>query len=66
MQSQAGMLARHAVPVAYENKQAKLDLIGKWPAELRQIKADIASGTYHQRRYNRILIMRWSVSRQAH
>jgi hypothetical protein len=51
MQSQAEMLARHAVPVAYENKQAKLDLIGKWPAELLQIKADIASGAYHQRRH---------------
>jgi len=51
MQTQAEMLAQHAVPIAYDNKQAKLDLISKWPAELRRIRTDIASGASDQRRY---------------
>ncbi len=51
LQSQAEMLSSQAVPIAYSNKQAKLDLISKWPAELRLIKTEIRSGAYRQRRY---------------
>jgi len=51
LESQAQMLAEHAIPVAYENKKAKLELIEKWPEELKRIRAEIASGAYHQRRF---------------
>lgn len=43
------VLAGQAVPVAYENLQAKLDLIQQWPAQLRQIQQQLASGAYQQR-----------------
>lgn len=51
LESQARVLAEHAIPVAFENRKAKLDLIEKWPAELNQIKAELASGAYNQRRW---------------
>lgn len=51
LESQAQMLAEHAIPVAYENKLAKLELIEKWPQELERIKQEIASGAYHKRRF---------------
>ncbi|MGC8794024.1 MAG: M48 family metalloprotease, partial [Bryobacteraceae bacterium] len=49
LESQAQMLAEHAIPVAYENKKAKLELIEKWPEELKRIKEEIASGAYLKR-----------------
>lgn len=51
VKSQAEVLANHAIPVAFENRQAKLDLIEKWPAQLKQIQQEIASGAYHNRPY---------------
>jgi hypothetical protein len=51
LESQARVLAEHAIPIAYENKKAKLELIEKWPAELQKIKEEIASGKHHQRRW---------------
>ncbi len=51
MESQARVLAEHAIPVAYENKKAKLELIEKWPDELKRIQAEIQAGTYHQRKF---------------
>ncbi len=51
LKSQAEALASHAVPVAYENKRAKLDLIEKWPADFRQIRQQIANGSYQKRRW---------------
>ncbi len=51
LESQTQMLAEHAIPTAYENKKAKLELIEKWPEELRRIRAEIASGAYHRRRF---------------
>ncbi len=48
---QAAMFAEHAVPLAYDNKQAKLDLIEQWPGELRRIRADKASGVYRSREF---------------
>ncbi len=51
LESQARVLAEHAIPVAYENRKAKLELIEKWPEELRRIQAEIAAGTHHQRRW---------------
>lgn len=51
LESQARVLAEHAIPIAYENKKAKLELIEKWPAELQMIKEEIAAGKHHERRW---------------
>jgi len=51
LKGQAEVLAAQAIPVAYENKLAKLELIEKWPAEYRAIKAAIADGSYKNRRW---------------
>jgi len=48
---QADVISRNAIPVAYDNKQAKLELIRKWPGERKQIQASIADGTYKARRW---------------
>jgi len=40
-----------AAPVAYDNREAKLDLIEKWPAALQQIKQELADGSYRKRRW---------------
>jgi hypothetical protein len=50
--SQAEALAGHAIPVAFENRLAKLELIDQWPAELQQICQEISSGAYHNRPYS--------------
>ncbi|HYY72780.1 MAG TPA: M48 family metalloprotease, partial [Candidatus Bathyarchaeia archaeon] len=49
--NQDDMLANHAIPVAYENKEAKLDLIQRWPADLTNIRAQLADGAYLSRRW---------------
>lgn len=51
LKSQDEILAKNAIPVAYENRQAKLELIEKWPGQLKQIEQEIQSGAYHNRRY---------------
>jgi Zn-dependent protease with chaperone function len=51
LKSEADVLAKHAIPTAYDNLQAKLELIEKWPAEYREIQQEIASGAYHNRRW---------------
>mgnify|MGYP005845024283 CR=1 FL=1 len=51
LKSQAEMLAGHAIPVAYDNRAAKLDLIEQWPAQLGRIQEEIAAGTHHRRRF---------------
>lgn len=49
------ILARkHGVPVAFENKLAKLDLLAEWPAKEREIKNIVASGTARQRQYGNV------------
>lgn len=48
-ESRARVLARQAVPVAYENERAKLELIEKWPAQLRAIRQERADGSYRRR-----------------
>jgi hypothetical protein len=35
LKSQADVISQHAIPVAYANRQAKLDLIQQWPANLK-------------------------------
>ena len=51
LESQAKVLSQNAIPVAYENRLAKLDLIEDWPTQVQGIKADIASGAYENRRW---------------
>jgi hypothetical protein len=48
---QADNLAQHAIPVAYENKKAKLQLLQEWPKDRREILQTIESGAYHDRKY---------------
>ncbi len=51
LRSEAQVLANHAIPTAYDNLQAKLELIQKWPAQHRQMEAEFNSGAYAQRQY---------------
>jgi predicted Zn-dependent protease len=51
LRSESEVLYRNAIPTAYDNLQAKLDLIEKWPAEYRATEQEIASGAYRNRRW---------------
>jgi len=51
LKSEAEILARQAIPTAYDNLNAKLDVIEQWPLQYKQIQNEIASGLYHTRRW---------------
>ena len=51
LRSEAQALSGHAIPTAYDNLNAKLDLIQKWPALYKQTQQEIASGAYMNRRW---------------
>jgi Zn-dependent protease with chaperone function len=51
LRSQADVIGQHAIPVACDNKRAKLELIQKWPAQLAEIRQCLADGSYKQRRW---------------
>ena len=51
LKSEAEILARQAIPTAYDNLNAKLDVIQQWPAQYKQIQQEIAIGSYHTRRW---------------
>lgn len=51
LRSEAQALSSHAIPTAYDNLNAKLDLIQKWPALYKQTQEEIANGTYLNRRW---------------
>jgi Zn-dependent protease with chaperone function len=51
LRSEATILSGHAIPTAYDNLNAKLDIIDKWPALYKQTEQEIASGTYNKRRW---------------
>ncbi len=51
LKQQADLISQHAIPVAYDNKRAKLDVIQKWPAEEKLIRQSIADGSYKTRRW---------------
>ena len=53
-QAQASVLGQHAIPIAYANEKAKLDLIQNWPSDLIKIKQEIASGAYRNRRWGNV------------
>jgi hypothetical protein len=49
--SQTVALRDQVVPIAYDNKQAKLRLIAEWPAELARIEEELESERYLDRRF---------------
>ena len=51
LRSEAQALSGHAIPTAYDNLNAKLDVIEKWPTLYTQTKQEIASGAYLNRRW---------------
>lgn len=51
LRSEAQALSSHAIPTAYENLEAKLDVIQKWPAIHKQIQQEIATESYQKRRW---------------
>jgi predicted Zn-dependent protease len=51
LKSESEVLYRNAIPTAYDNLQAKLELIEKWPTEYRATQQEIASGAYRNRRW---------------
>ena len=51
LKSEADVLATLAIPTAYDNLSAKLDLIEQWPGQYKQIQQDLASGAYLTRRW---------------
>jgi len=52
LRSEADVLSRQAIPTAYDNLNAKLDLIVQWPAQFRETQKMIDSGAHHQRRWS--------------
>ena len=51
LQSEAEILAKQAIPTAYDNLSAKLDVIEKWPALYKQTQQEIASKAHLNRRW---------------
>ena len=51
LRSESEALDKHAIPTAYDNLNAKLDLLLQWPAKYQQTLAEIANGSYNQRRW---------------
>ena len=51
LKSEADVLANHAIPTAYDNLAAKLDLVQQWPEQHRQTLAAIADQSYSKRPY---------------
>jgi Zn-dependent protease with chaperone function len=51
VRSEADVLARQAIPTAYDNLNAKLDVIERWPALHQQIQEELASDSYVNRRW---------------
>lgn len=51
LRSEAEILAEQAIPTAYDNLDAKLDLLMQWPAEFQKIQISIDNKSYLQRRW---------------
>ncbi|HXT86600.1 MAG TPA: M48 family metalloprotease [Verrucomicrobiae bacterium] len=51
LKSEAQVLSQSAIPTAYDNLSAKLDLIEKWPATHKQIEQQLADGSFQKRRW---------------
>ena len=55
LKSQADVISQHGIPVAYDNKLAKLELIQKWPAQLKEIQQSVTDGSYKTRRWGDVV-----------
>ena len=51
LRSEADILSKQAIPNAYDNLNAKLDLLVQWPDQYGRIQAAIDDGSYHNRRW---------------
>ena len=51
LRSETDVLSGQAIPNAYDNLAAKLDLLVKWPEQNRLTLTQIADGSYRQRRW---------------
>jgi Zn-dependent protease with chaperone function len=51
LKSEAEVLAKQAIPTAYDNLNAKLNVIQQWPLHYKQIRNEISSDSYHRRRW---------------
>jgi len=51
LKSEADILAGQAIPTAYDNLSAKLDVLQQWPAQYKLIQQELASGSYHARHW---------------
>jgi beta-barrel assembly-enhancing protease len=51
LRSEAQALSGHAIPTAYDNLNAKLNVIEKWPALYKQTQQEMASGSHLSRRW---------------
>jgi Zn-dependent protease with chaperone function len=52
--AQADVLAEQLIPIAYDNSQAKIELLQKWPADYGQIQQETTSGVYAKRRWGNV------------
>ena len=52
LKSESDVLTGQAIPNAYDNLNAKLDLLLQWPAQEKLARADLQSGAYLQRRWS--------------
>jgi peptidase M48-like protein len=50
-QNQAAILAKHAIPIAYQNRNAKLDLIEQWPGKFKEISNQLETGAFRKRHW---------------
>lgn len=48
---EAEIARQQGVPIAFDNRRAKLMLLEKWPGEIARIEQSIAAGTARSRRY---------------
>ena len=51
LKSEADVLSGQAIPTAYDNLNAKLDILDKWPDQYKQIQQQIKDESYTQRRW---------------
>src|SRR5262249_9214180 len=53
-QAQTDILIKHAIPIAYDNRRAKLDLVEQWPVKYKEMSMQLENGTYRNRRWGDI------------
>ncbi len=54
LKTQTDVVATEAMPLGYENKQAKLELLEKWPADYAKIRQEKQDGSYRNRRWGNV------------